>query len=102
MSGCNHLNYPRNGPPHLHVGEVYLSDDVDEVEQLTEEEPEGVEVVVVEVDAEVVDQHGLALTLDVVVQDGIVELHHQHLHLPALPDLPQVPRNVEHDSLEGG
>lgn len=55
---------------YLPVCEVDLSNDVDEVQHLAEEEPEGVEVVVVEVEAEVIYQHGLPISLYIVVQDG--------------------------------
>ena len=83
-----------------HVGEVHLADDVDEVEHLAEEEADGVEVVVVQVHLEVVDQQLLAVPLGVLVDDRAVHLHHQHLALAALPDLPQVARHEEQDRLE--
>lgn len=54
---------------YLPVREVDLPDDINEVEYLAEEEPKSVKVMVVEVEAEVVNQHGLAVPLHFVVQD---------------------------------
>lgn len=85
----------------LPVSEVDLSNYVDKIQDLAREKSEGVEVMIVQVEAEVVDQHLLALSLGIVINNGGVQLHHQHLYLTTFPDLPKVSWDVEHDSLSG-
>ena len=57
---------------------------------------------VVPVDGEVVDEQLDAVLLGVGVDDGHVHVLDQHLHLAALPRLPQVAGDVEQDGLREG
>lgn len=86
----------------LHISEENLSNNIGKIEDLAEEEPVGIEVVVVHVDVKVIDEHLLALLLGIVVNNGRVKLHHKHFHLAGLPHLPEVTGDVEHDRLVEG
>ena len=86
----------------LQVSEEYLKNDVDEVEHLAEDVLGGVYVVLMQVDVEVTDHHLQALLLHLIVHYGCVQLRHQHLHLAALPYLPNVARHVEQEGLQRG
>lgn len=82
------------------VHEVDLTDDIHKVEGFAHEEAEGVEVVPVQVADEVVHEDLLAVILALLVHNGAVEVHDQHLEATALPGLPQVARHIEEDGLE--
>lgn len=78
-----------------------MSNNVDEIQYFASEKSEGVKVVIVQIEAEVVDQHLFAFSLGIVINNGGVQLHHQHLYLTTFPDLPEISWDVEHDSLLG-
>lgn len=82
------------------IHEVNLSDDVDKVENLAQEELVGVEFVVVAVDGEVFDEKLDAIPLRIRIDDGYVHVLDQHLDLATLPRFPKVTRDVEENGLE--
>lgn len=84
----------------LPVSEVYLTNDVDKIEEFTKEKSKGIEVVIMKVDTEIVHKHGLAVPFHVVIQDGRVELHHKHLYFSSFPDFPQITWHIKHNGLK--
>jgi len=82
------------------VHKVNLADHVHKVQGLAHKESEGVEIVAVQIANEVVHEDLLAIVLALVVHNGAVQVHHQHLEASTLPGLPQIARHVEKDGLE--
>lgn len=83
-----------------HVHEENLPDHIDKVEELTEEEAEGVKVVILDIGDEVVENEFLPPALVVLIYDGRVEVHDQHFDTTPFPRLPEVAWDVEEHGLE--
>lgn len=77
-----------------------MSYDVNKVEELTQEEPNSVEVLRVQVGGKVVDEQLLAVSLALLADDRAVQIEHEHFDAAALPRLPHVPGQVEEHGLE--
>lgn len=94
---ANTLNFE---PTQKHIHEKDLSDDIDEIEEFAKEETEGVNIIVVNVRDEIFQNELLPCALVVVLNDGAVQIHHEHLHTSTFPTFPQVSWNVEEHGLE--
>lgn len=82
------------------IDKVNLTDDINEVERLANEEADGVKVVVVDISGEIIDQQLFSFVFSFFSDDGAIEVEYKHFHLAGLPGLPQVAGNVEEKSLE--
>ena len=77
-----------------------LTNNVDQVEEFAEEEPERIPLVVVPVDGEVVGEQLDPVLLGVSINGWDVHVLDQHLDLAALPGLPEVAGDIEKECLE--
>ena len=83
-----------------HIHEENLTHDIDKIEKLTEEEPEGIEIMILDIGNEVVENEFLSARLIVLVHDGTVEVHDQHFNFTPFPCFPEISRNIEEHGLE--
>lgn len=77
------------------IHEVDLHKHVDEIQRLADEEAEGIKVVTIQILGEIIQQNLLSLFFAFIVDDGTVEIQHEHLDATTFPGLPQVARNVK-------
>jgi NADPH-dependent curcumin reductase CurA len=62
------------------VHEINLAKDVDKVQDLAQEETDGIKVMIVQVGGEIIDEKFLALILGVLSDDGAIQVQYEHLH----------------------
>lgn len=82
------------------VHEVDLSNHIDEVERLADEEPPGVEVLSVNIGGEIVDEEFHPFFFALFWNHGAVEIEDEHFDTPAFPCLPEIARNIKENGLE--